>query len=48
MGWFEKFRVQRAKRRIRKLPKAERGLARFRLAAPMLCSDNIEAFLQQR
>lgn len=30
MGWIERFREKRAKRAIRKLPKIERGVARFK------------------
>ena len=34
MGWLERFREKRAKRAIRKLPKIERGVARFKQRYP--------------
>ena len=34
MGWIERFREKRAKRAIRKLPKIERGVARFKQCYP--------------
>lgn len=34
MGWIQRWRERRAKRTIRKLPKIERGTARFRQAYP--------------
>ncbi|EIK96953.1 chloramphenicol O-acetyltransferase [Pseudomonas sp. M47T1] len=34
MGWLDSFKQRRAKRAIRKLPKFERGAARFRLHYP--------------
>jgi acetyltransferase-like isoleucine patch superfamily enzyme len=34
MGWIQRYREKRAKRAIRKLPKIERGMARFKLRYP--------------
>lgn len=34
MGWIQRFREKRAKRAIRKLPKFERGMARFKARYP--------------
>jgi len=34
MGWIQRYREKRAKRAIRKLPKFERGMARFKLQYP--------------
>lgn len=34
MGWLERYREKRAKRAIRKLPKIERGVARFKQQYP--------------